>query len=76
MNRRYTHARLYVPTLAIAGEPRHILTERNGPTLCGTQTVGGAQWAPQEWGRGQLCPRCVQQHMKQVLDGRMEDFGL
>lgn len=58
---------LYVPTIKVsAGEPRHILTHRDGPTECGQQ-LAGEQTAPRSWQRSQLCLRCVQKHIRAML---------
>jgi len=75
MNRRFTHARLYVPTLLAADGTRHIIPARDGAPLCGAPLVG-TQHEPSNWLRGALCQRCVQKHMRDVLNIRLEDFGL
>lgn len=67
MTRRLTHQTLHVPTLTAPGEPRHIITRDDDP-LCGAARPDGAeQWPPQPFARRDLCPRCVQRYIRQIL---------
>lgn len=66
MDRMRTYNSFYVPTIVIEGDARHIIRHRNGPTLC-EATGEGTQEAPRGWGRSELCPRCVQVYMREIL---------
>lgn len=61
-----THSRFYVPTRLDAEGSRHIISHRDGPTLCG-QEATGEQTAPRDWSVKHVCPRCAQQYVKQII---------
>jgi hypothetical protein len=66
MERKQTYGTLYVPTIAVEGETRHIIRHKDGPTLCGVPSEG-EQTAPREWRRRDLCPRCVQVYVREII---------
>ena len=60
------YSRFYVPTRLDADGSRHIISSRDGPTLCG-QEATGEQTAPRSWSVKDVCPRCAQQYVKQLI---------
>lgn len=73
MQRRRTYSTLYVPTLIDADGLRHIIPSKNSAAYCGAI---GQQFFPKDHKANELCQRCVQKYMRQVLDIRMEDYGI
>lgn len=67
MDRRMSTSTLVVPTVWAEGEARHIISHRDGPTLCGEESTG-EQSAPTAHQRHKLCQRCVQKYMRKVLE--------
>jgi hypothetical protein len=58
---------IFVPTRQDADGTRHIITQRNGPPLCGADMTGAAaQQVPMQWQRGAVCPRCEQRYMRRL----------
>lgn len=77
VNRQVSVNTLYVPTLTaprVENEPRHILTHRDGNTVCGRtvtdvgQGTQTEQVPPAKWHRKSLCVSCVQKYVRRVLE--------
>lgn len=60
------YSRFYVPTRLDTDDSRHIISYRDGPALCG-QEATGEQTAPHSWSVKDVCPRCAQQYVKQLV---------
>ena len=67
MQRRMTHASLFVPIAVSPDGTRHIIPSRDGAPLCGVERTGAMQiYAPDNIQSARLCPRCKQKHMRGV----------
>jgi hypothetical protein len=73
MNRRQTYSTLYVPTLVDKAGLRHIIPSKDSAAYCGAT---GAQHFPHDHKAADLCRRCVQRYMREVLNIRLGDLGL
>lgn len=73
MKRRQSHSILYVPTLVDDNDLRHIIPSKDKAAYCGAT---GQQHFPKDHKASDLCQRCVQKYMRDVLDVRLGEFGL
>lgn len=74
MSRVNTYRTIFAPTLTAGDdEPRHILTHRDGATLCGMQSsdiANAEQHAPQSHRRERLCSRCAQRYIRKAIEAQ------
>lgn len=57
----------FVPTLVDAHGSRHIIPHKDAPPLC-DPAIAGTQVEPAPYRRDQLCQRCLQRHIKAILE--------
>lgn len=67
MTRQRSYYGVYAPTRLDADGVRHVITSRDGSTLCG-QHADGEQTAPRAWPRHALCAGCVQKYIRGLFD--------
>lgn len=73
MKKRNMTRVICVPTLVDQSGSRHIIPSKDQPALCGAM---GAQEKPADHRIDQLCLRCRQKYMRDVLGDRLTAFGL